>query len=176
MTQRDAQVKAYAQGLYEAATESWVKQLKAVIEGLQADGELQMYLTDPSVDLGLKQEKLFALLPPDSDKEIRNFLTLLLSKNDLKLLESVLEEFVKLVWGGPAPVEVEITSAIPLTDEERELMERRLRATHGDNLAFKYTVDPKILGGLIIRVGDRVIDASLQTKLNRLREQILSAL
>ncbi len=169
------EARAYAQALYEAATDSWINQLSAVLKGLQSDPGLRDYLADPEKDFGEKAERLMALLPADSHKEVRNFLSLLLSRNELKLLEPVLEHFVRLARGGPEPKIAEITSAIALTEDERATLERRLKATHGEDLEFRYKVDPAILGGLIIQVGDRVIDASVAGKLNRLREQLMAA-
>jgi ATP synthase F1 delta subunit len=66
----------------------------------------------------------------------------------------------------------EVTSAVPLTDAERETLEARLRARHGSDLPINFRVDPSILGGLIVRVGDRMVDGSLASKLGQLRQSI----
>lgn len=168
--------RAYAQALYDVATGSWINQLNAVLTGLQSDAKLRDYLADPSHEFSDKVTRLVALLPPDSDKEVRNFLSLLLNRNELKLLEPILDHFVLLARGGLTPQIAEITSAVPLTDEERGALERRLKATHGENVEFRHTVKPDILGGLVIQVGDRVIDASVSSKLSRLREQLMATL
>jgi len=172
---RGEEARAYAKALYEAATMSWIHQLNTVLQGLQSDAGLREYLADPSHNFGDKAARLLALLPPESDREIRNFLSLLLNRNELKLLEPIVEQFVLLTRGGVEPLVAEITSAIPLSEAEKAALERRLKATHGENVEFRYTVKPDILGGLVIQVGDRVIDASVSSKLSRLREQLLSA-
>jgi ATP synthase F1 delta subunit len=69
-------------------------------------------------------------------------------------------------------LEGEVTSAVPLTEAERGTLEERLRARHGAELPISYRVDPAILGGLIVRVGDRMVDGSLASKLGQLRQSI----
>lgn len=74
--------------------------------------------------------------------------------------------------GAKERQEAEVTSAVPLTDAERATLEGRLKATHGPDLPVHYRVDPAILGGLVVRVGDRMVDGSLATRLNQLRQNI----
>jgi len=66
----------------------------------------------------------------------------------------------------------EITSALPLTDEEQDSVKKELLATLGDKAELTYRVDPSILGGLVIRVGDRVMDGSVFGQLQELKDQI----
>ncbi|MBS1253739.1 MAG: ATP synthase subunit delta [Anaerolineales bacterium] len=65
-----------------------------------------------------------------------------------------------------------ITSAVQLTEEERSRLEQSLGRRFGDDLQFEYRVDDSILGGVIVRVGDRVIDGSVASKLAALRERL----
>lgn len=69
-------------------------------------------------------------------------------------------------------VEAEVTSAVPLTDSERQQLETRLKARHGEDLSISYRVEPAILGGLKVRVGDRLIDGSVASRLGQLRQQM----
>ena len=69
-------------------------------------------------------------------------------------------------------VEAEVTSAVPLTDSERQQLETRLKARHGEDLPISYRVEPAILGGLKVRVGDRLIDGSVASRLGQLRQQM----
>lgn len=74
--------------------------------------------------------------------------------------------------GGP---DAEVWSAVELTGEERGQLETRLRTAHGQDLAVKYHVDGALMGGLIVRVGDRYVDGSLATKLGRLRQELVGS-
>lgn len=72
-------------------------------------------------------------------------------------------------------VDADVTSAVPLIDAEREKIDTRLKARYGDDLAIHYKVDAGILGGLIVRVGDRYIDDSVASRLSQLRETLTGA-
>lgn len=72
-------------------------------------------------------------------------------------------------------IDADVTSAVPLTDAERDAIDARLKARYGDDLAIQYRVDAAILGGLIVRVGDRYIDDSVAARLGRLRETLTGA-
>lgn len=69
----------------------------------------------------------------------------------------------------------DVTSAVPLTDEERGAIESRLRDRYGNGLQIAYGVDPAILGGLIVRVGDRYVDGSVAARLAQLRQSLTGA-
>jgi ATP synthase F1 delta subunit len=69
--------------------------------------------------------------------------------------------------------DAEVWSAVDLTPDERRQLEGTLRAAHGQDLEISYHVDAALLGGLIVRVGDRYVDGSLATKLGRLRQELV---
>jgi F-type H+-transporting ATPase subunit delta len=76
------------------------------------------------------------------------------------------------VAGRKHRVEAIVTSAVPLTGGERQQLETRLKARYGDDMPISYQVEPAILGGLTVRVGDRLIDGSVASKLGQLRQQM----
>jgi len=65
-----------------------------------------------------------------------------------------------------------VVSAVPLDEEERKTLEEKLRARFGERLAIDYRVDPDILGGMIVRVGDVLMDYSLRSRLESLRQRL----
>ena len=69
-----------------------------------------------------------------------------------------------------SPVEVEVVSAVALTDQQCQELRSRLESQFGSNLAMHYRIDPSILGGLIIRAGDKLIDGSVATRLQEMRQ------
>jgi len=102
--------------------------------------------------------------------------------DDEKRQHELLNEFFSGVKDGKVVVldgsskvtgaAAEITSALPLTNEEQETVKRELLSTLGESAELTYRVDPSILGGLIVRVGDRVMDGSVLGQLQELKEQI----
>ncbi len=67
------------------------------------------------------------------------------------------------------PTKVIVTTAVPLTSEENATLLRKLHAKHGEDIEVEYVVDPEIIGGIILQVGDHVIDSSIDRKLEELR-------
>ncbi len=166
--------QTYAEAAYEAATGVWLRALAAVQQALEANPSVFASLRDPGVDLARKQALVAPLLPADAPQEVRNFVSVLLSRNDIGLLPDILEQFRRLAVRGPKAQIVRVTSAVPLTDDEKRALAEKLAAQFGENLEFEYREDPSILGGLVIRVGDRVIDASVAGKLKALRETLVA--
>jgi ATP synthase F1 delta subunit len=80
----------------------------------------------------------------------------------------------QLATGQSVSRKAEITSAIALSDDEKEQIRKRLIAEHGEGLSFTFEVDPALLGGLRVRVGDRLIDNSVASRLATLREALSS--
>ena len=70
-------------------------------------------------------------------------------------------------------LEAEVTSAVPLTDAERARLEERLQNSLGRDLSIEYDVQPAILGGLVVRVGDRYLDGSVAARLGQLRQTLI---
>jgi ATP synthase F1 delta subunit len=91
-------------------------------------------------------------------------------KLDLESVKDALSELEHSARHGR--LEAEITSAVPLTPAERAKIEARLRARYGADLTIAYRVHPPIIGGLIVRVGDRYIDGSVASRLGQLRERL----
>lgn len=166
--------QTYAEAAYEAATGIWLQTLAAIQQALEGNPTLFASLRDPGMDLAQKQALADPLVPADAPQEVRNFVYVLLSRNDIGLLPDVIEQFRRLAVHGPRAQIVRVTSAVPLTDEEKQALTEKLTAQFGENLEFEYREDPAILGGLVVRIGDRVIDASVAGKLKALRETLVA--
>lgn len=151
----------------------WSEYLYLVRERLRADPELSAALRDPALSFEQKQELVAKIIPVEAGQEVRNFLFLLLKKGQIDLLE-VVTEFQRLAEGGSRRRVAQVTSAVPLTGEEQAALQARLKARFGGDLDFRFTVDPAVLGGVIVRVGDQVIDGSVAGKLDALRESLLA--
>ena len=87
-------------------------------------------------------------------------------------LDEVIAQFVDLVRGS-GPREAVVTSAVPLQQPQQDAILQTLRAKHGAALDVKFDVDPAILGGLIVRVGDKVLDDSVRSRLVAIQQRML---
>ncbi len=88
--------------------------------------------------------------------------------------DQVVQAFVDLVR-GTGPRDAEVTSAVPLENAQQDAIVQQLRGKYGPALDIKFTVDPAILGGLIVRVGDRVLDESVRRRLAEVQQRMLAS-
>jgi len=144
----DELATSYAKAVYEAAFETWAAALRKVTEGLHADPQLAFVLTDPAKDDEAKRPMVKALLPAGSTLEMENLILLLARNGHLGMLEEIGREFATLVMFRQERVAASVTTAVPLTNDEKSALQQQLRRLHGDRLDFDYMIDPKILGGV----------------------------
>lgn len=170
--------KRHAQALFEIAkergkVEEWKEELGGLV-GIAEDPELLSALEDPRIDL---EEKLRIVNEGvrDLDPLLRNFLFLLIARRRLKLLPEIAEEYRRLADEYLGFGYAEITTAVPLSDEEKELIAKRLSEIFGKKIILATKVDPEILGGFVARIGDLVIDGSVKGRFEQLREALLKA-
>jgi F-type H+-transporting ATPase subunit delta len=163
--------RVYAQAIFEKALERWRRELRAVNNAVEDTGSLTN-LDNPAEAFDRKKELVSRALPANADGEVRNFLYLLASKNELHLLPEVLVELDRLMSRGPARQLVRVTSSVELNDEERKKLEEKTRKQFGQDLDFEYRVDKDLLGGVMIRIGDKVIDGSVKGKLDAMRAKL----
>jgi F-type H+-transporting ATPase subunit delta len=173
---KDRELSAtYANAIYETALEGWLTSLKAVDEGLSRDETIAASLREATLELSQRQDIARKVMPQGASEEVVNFVSLLISKNHIHLLGDVILQLERLSRQGPRPRVARVTTAVPLAAKERERVENFLTARFGGGLEFGFLVDESILGGLIARVGDEIIDDSIAAKLAALRQSVVAA-
>jgi F-type H+-transporting ATPase subunit delta len=98
-----------------------------------------------------------------------NFLQLLVKNRRLFALSDIIAGFRRLLADHRGQMTADVVSAIPLTEAQTEELKASLKAKTGKDIDLKLTVDPAILGGLIVRIGSRMVDTSIRSKLNSLK-------
>lgn len=167
------QATAYARAVYESALESWIKQLSRARVAFEKDASAQEKGSSETASERL--QAVDAIVPKRTPKEVRNFLSALAEKGQLDLLGEVVVRLEHLARQGAQPRVVRITSATSLTDGEKESLQANLKDRFGSDLEYDFHVDPSIIGGVIVQVGDRVIDGSVATRLTQLKATLLDA-
>ncbi|MDQ7028962.1 MAG: ATP synthase F1 subunit delta [Ardenticatenia bacterium] len=168
------EAKLYAQAVLKTALEEWLAGLQHVQRALHQQPDLLPRLDDPGTSPAAKESLLAHILPREARPEVHNFVRLLVREHDLKFLDDVLAELEGVLEGAGAALRTaEITTAVPLSAEDRAALEAELVKQFGDSLLFEYTVDPSVIGGVRVRVGDRVIDGTIAGRFNAMRERLL---
>jgi F-type H+-transporting ATPase subunit delta len=158
MSEKSARANEYAQAIVAAMLERWQTALGQVAEALKQG----------------KAADIEAALPAGTPSEVVNALKLMQERGDLDLIDEVAANLTRSVGGQHEPIKAEIASAVPLSAEEEEQLRKSLSAQYGDGLVFTFRVDPALMGGLLVRVGDRLIDTSIASRLSALRESLTS--
>ena len=167
-----ARPQDYAKALYDLAFDSWNQQLVGVQKALKLDASLRDTVNDPA---GTTQQKLDAMsqsLPGGLTGQVRSFLGTLIESGHLEQLDAIVHEFDRLVHRREEHTVAVVTTAVPLTDAERETLRAKLAERFGPDLEFQYEVDDALIGGVHLRVGDQVIDGTVAGKLAALRDQL----
>jgi F-type H+-transporting ATPase subunit delta len=164
--------KKYATAIFSLALEQWLAALSTVQEKLANDTDLTAKLGNSGLSFAERQEALDKIIPSDSDQSIRNFLYTLLKNGDTALLGDVLVDLGQMSKGGALTEIAEVTTAVTLSTEEKENFRQKLQARYGATLEVVFNVNPAILGGAIVQVGDKLIDGSVQTRLEAMKNTL----
>lgn len=167
-----AQPEDYARAVYELALEAWTQELGVVREALAENRGLSAAANDPGTEVGERIELLEAAVAGGLSERVRKFLGTLLEAGQLDQLGSILVELERLVRRRPERRLARVTSAVALTSGEQEALQGKLVERFGADLEFQYDVDASLIGGIHLRVGDKVIDGSVAGKLSALRDRL----
>ena len=158
----------YASACFGIALEEWIGSLRAVSRALQADRAAADALDDRSAPFADRQRRMERMIPADTPPAVRRFFGTLVSNRHAALLPRVLAGLERLATAGPSARLATVTSAVQLDQETRQQVERSVRGRYGGDLQVSYEVDPQVIGGLLIRVGDQVIDGTVAARLREL--------
>ena len=136
--------------------------------------ELRAVLRNPQVDPRAKRALLDELVG-DADELVRNFLRLAAEKGRIGDIEEIAREFERLVAREERRLDVELTTAYELSDEEARQIVRQIEEASGRTVDATRTVDPSLIGGLVLQAGSLRVDASVRGRLQRLRRELVSA-
>ncbi|HEV8536730.1 MAG TPA: ATP synthase F1 subunit delta [Candidatus Limnocylindria bacterium] len=168
--------RRYAEALLSLAPdERAVSRYRASLEQLAPvfDRMTIAGLRNPAVPLKQRQEAIAAALK-DEPAEIRSLVLLLLERDRLLLVPQIARAFGDLVDQREGIAKARVTTAVPLDDGERADVVRRLERASGRKVRATFAVDPTLIGGAKVQLGDHLIDSSLYARLAELGRQLAS--
>jgi len=168
--------QVYARSLFEIAREhgkldALREQLGQFADALDGNRELAIFFFSPYFSTREKQEALGGLLD-GAEPELMNFLGLLIENHRMPVIFRIRAEYGRLWDEENRTLAVEITSAIELDPATAESLGRTIGERAGRKVTLAAHVDPEILGGIIVRVGNSILDASIRNRLEQLRRQV----
>jgi F-type H+-transporting ATPase subunit delta len=168
--------EVYARSLFEVARERDAldvvrEQLGAFADALAEDRELSVFFFSPYFSTDEKQDGLMRVVV-DADPTVVNFLELLIEKHRMPVLFRIRRVFDTLWERENKVLPVEITSAIKLDEQTVKGIGDRIGEQTGQHVELTARVAPEILGGVVLRVGNQILDASIRNRLERLRRQV----
>jgi F-type H+-transporting ATPase subunit delta len=178
MARRDTAARRYAEAAFEVATrdgtfERWRADLDLAAT-LAGDQRSLHVLANPAIPTERRAAALDALLGDRVSAQAANLVRLLLRRGRIEDLPRVAAEYRRLDDERQGITHATATSALELTQDEIRELTARLEQSTGGRIALDIEIDPSLLGGLVVRVGDRLIDGSVRGRLERLRNQLIS--
>ena len=167
----------YATALFRTAkrtgqTESISRDLTTLSELWSTDKLLRSFVESPQVEEKDKRELLTSTFKPLISEALFSFLMLVLSKHRIQYLEPMTDEFQRLVKEDQGIVEARLVTARSLDRTLAEELREELERATGKKVEMRSELDPSLIGGIVIILGDKVIDRSIRYQLGRLKDQM----
>lgn len=171
--------KTYGEALYELAVEEGkedvlLSEIQSLKEILSENPDFSKLMNHPRILKEEKEEVLDRVFKDKVSDELVGFLHLIIQKDRYSDLDAILDYFIDEIKKKKGIGVAYVTTAIVLSDEKRkEVEEKLLETTSFHQMEMHYQVDDTLIGGMVIRIGDRVVDSSIATKLNEIKRQLL---
>ena len=175
---RKSTARRYAEAAFQIAerddnVDAWLDQLRVIVSAL-SDESLVRRLEDPQVPVDRRLEAVQSLLGGDALSQMRNLVGLILRRRRLEMLIDIHREFRRLRNRRAGIVEATAISATSLDAQELSALRTRLEQMTGGTVELDTRVDPTLLGGVQVRLGDLLMDGSVRGRLERLRTRLAS--
>ncbi len=170
--------KRYAEAVFEIAKtrgsfDRWSEELDRIAH-IQRDQDIAILMSAPTVGMSQKEAFLAKALP-DASPEALNLVRILLRRGRFVLVPDIASHYKEMLNRHNGIAVAHVTSAVPLTVEELKAVELRLSAMTGRRVVVEASVDRAILGGIIARIGDQLIDGSVRGRLDALKRRLAPA-
>lgn len=167
----------YAQAMYELAAEkdmldSVEQQLQLVEATIAGHEDMATLMYHPRVPGSVKKDTINKVFGNELAEFVRNFLFVVIDKRRETALPVIITEYVRLANEARNIVEAEVTTAKPLTGAEAQALSAKLSTVTGKNVIIKTAINANMLGGVIVKIGDKLIDGSVVRQLDMLKRAL----
>jgi len=171
--------RTYARALFEAASERGRidevrEELASFLQAVEEIPELRAMILNPELDPPEKAAALEAVLA-EADELLRNFVRVVTEKGRAPMLDEIGREYELLVAAEEKILSVELTTAYELSDDEAAAIVKQIEDASGRRVEAERTVDPDLIGGLVLKAGSLEVDSSVRGRLDRLRRNLAHA-
>ncbi|MGH2462744.1 MAG: ATP synthase F1 subunit delta [Candidatus Limnocylindria bacterium] len=175
MARRDTAARRYAEAAFqvalaEDALDRWEADLGVLTAALEVP-ELRAVMEHPAIPFADK-ERVLRRAVSDVGAEPLNLILLMIRRGRPGAIPAMRRHFEELVRRERGIAKAEIRTALPLDDQDRAELERTLERLAGRDVELTELVDPSLIGGISVRIGDRLYDASVRSRLERLRARL----
>lgn len=169
--------RRYANALFEVVfelgqNEQAQDELSFVISCLKEEPKLYQLLKSPLISSNEKKEIISDIFKENVSKEVFNFLRIIVDKGRESYIESIIEEYRVLANSAKNKVDAVAITALPMEKIDIEKLRVNLSMSSGKNIQLQNQVDPSVKGGVLVKIGDKVIDGTIKSRLENLKEQL----
>lgn len=176
----EAVAKRYAQAIFELGVETsnvalLTDDVKRLAQAYEASAELRSVLENPLVSAEDRKALVDELSTRLNLSPLgRNTFGLLVERRRIAALPAIAKELAKLADERAGIVRGKVTSAVPLSETYFQKLQREIESLTGKKVLLERNQDPELIAGLVVQIGDRIIDGSVRARLDQMREQLLS--
>jgi F-type H+-transporting ATPase subunit delta len=170
-------IDAYAEAMFEVARAEGIlgeveDELFRFARAYEASDELREALTDPHIPASRRQQIVEDLLGPRATHVTTALVSMVVGTGRARELPTIIDSLVRMSAEAQQRAVAEVRSAIELTDEQRNKLGQAIEKATGKSVEVKVIVDPSVLGGVVTTVGDTVIDGSVRSRLEQLKNTL----
>lgn len=167
MTKVSTSAITYAKSLFEADNNA-LSDLNTVLDVIKSSKEFELTMLNPSISLQTKYEIIDEIFKKELDEKVLNFIKILVEKNRFNEFNQIIQAYSDELDNMNNIKRVEVISAVELSDEQKQKTIEKLQIRLNKEVKVNWALDTNIIGGLVIKIDDDIIDTTLKNKLDKL--------
>lgn len=172
-------VRKYAKAIFEIAQEedkpvAYGDELKAAREGIESVPQAMEFFSNPQIDPKLKKELLQKCFKKELSKDVYHFLLLLVDKHRFVLFPAIVDEYRALSNEARGILIADVTTATAASKKQQKAIADKLEQVTGKKVELRLHEDKSLIGGVVVKIGDRRIDGSVAGRLETMKRKLLA--